>query len=325
MGIGLTSRRDFLAGLVSVALLPLLPGCMQRPPLRIAAHPWPGYELLFLARREGWLSEEQVRLVETSSATASLETLERGTADGACLTLDELLRARDNGLQLTAVLVFDVSAGADHILARPGISSVRQLAGKRIGVEQSALGALMLHLTLQAAGLDCRQVQVVPMTPDNHYQVWQTERLDAMVCYEPIASQMQAMGAHSIFDSRSLPGMIVDLLAVRTDLLDRYAAQLRSLTDAHFRAYHHLVHNPQDAAYKLAGRLNLSAVRMLDAYRGLQLPVVSANRRYLQGGKAQLMNTVQTLSPIMVQHGLLQQPASLKGLFDDRFLPAEDF
>jgi NitT/TauT family transport system substrate-binding protein len=325
MGIGLTSRRDFLVGLAGLALLPLLPGCVQRPPLRIAAHPWPGYELLFLARREGWLSEEQVRLVETSSATVSLETLERGTADGACLTLDELLRARDSGLQLTAVLVFDVSAGADHILARPGISSVRQLAGKRIGVEQSALGSLMLHLSLQTAGMDCSQLTVVPMTPDNHHQVWQAGHVDAMVCYEPIASQMQAMGAHSIFDSRSLPGMIVDLLAVRTDLLDRYAAQLRSLTDAHFRAYRHLVHNPQDAAYKLAGRLTLSADRVLDAYRGLQLPVAGANRRYLQGSKAQLLTTVQTLSPIMVQHGLLQQPASLKGLFDGRFLPIEDF
>jgi len=205
MGIGLTSRRDFLAGLVSVALLPLLPGCMQRPPLRIAAHPWPGYELLFLARREGWLSEEQVRLVETSSATASLETLERGTADGACLTLDELLRARDNGLQLTAVLVFNLSAGSDHILARPGISSIRQLAGKRSG-GQSALGGLMLHLSLQTAGLDSSQLTVVPLTPDDHHQVWQAGHVDAMVCYEPIASQLQLAGAHSILTAAACRG-----------------------------------------------------------------------------------------------------------------------
>jgi NitT/TauT family transport system substrate-binding protein len=321
----LTTRRDFLAGLGALALLQLLPGCRQRPALRIASHPWPGYELLFLARREGWLSEKQVRLVETSSATASLEALERGTVDGACLTLDELLRARDSGLQLTAVLVFNVSAGADHILARPGISSVSQLAGKRIGVEQSALGALMLHLSLQSAGLDYKQVQVVPMAPDNHQLVWQTERLDAMVCYEPLASQLQGNGIHSIFDSRSLPGMIVDVLAVRTGLLDQYTAQLHSLTDAHFRAYHHLVHNPQDTAYKLAGRLKLPADKVLDAYRGLQLPIVSANRRYLQGSGARLVATVKTLSPIMLQHGLLQQPASLEGLFDARFLPTKDF
>ena len=124
MARGLTTRRDFLAGLGALALLQLVPGCTARPALRIASHPWPGYELLFLARREGWLSEQQVRLVETSSATASLAALERGTVDGACLTLDELLRARDRGLQLTAVLVFNVSAGADHILARPGITSV---------------------------------------------------------------------------------------------------------------------------------------------------------------------------------------------------------
>jgi len=119
--------------------------------------------------------------------------------------------------------------------------------------------------------------------------------------------------------------MIVALLAVRTDLLDRYAAQLRSLTDAHFRAYHHLVHNPQDAAYKMAGRLKLPASGVLDAYRGLELPNVSANRRYLAGDKAQLLGSVRTLGPIMQQHGLLKQPVSLERLLDARFLPNKDF
>lgn len=324
MGIWLTTRREFLVGLGATVLLPLLPGCAKRPPLRIAAHPWPGYELLFLARREGWLSEGQVRLVETSSATASLTALERGTVDGACITLDELLRARDNGMQLTAVLVFNISAGADHVLARRGITSIRQLAGKRIAVERSALGDLMLHLSLQAAGLDCTQVQVVPMTPDNHHQVWQAGQVDAMVCYEPIASQLQHAGAHSIFDSRSLPGMIVDLLAVRTDLLDQYKSQLRSLTNAHFRACHHLLHFPQDAAYKLAERLKLTARGVLETYRGLELPNVSANRRYLAGPSAQLLATVRTLGPIMQRHGQLKQAASLEALLDARFLPAKD-
>jgi len=324
-GTWLTTRREFLVGLGATVLLPLLPGCVQRPPLRIAAHPWPGYELLFPARREGWLSEEQVRLVETSSATASLETLERGTADGACLTLDELLRARDKGLQLTAVLVFDISAGADHILARPGISSISQLMGKRVGVERSALGVLVLDLALQTVGLDSSQLTMVPMTPDNHHQLWQAGQVDAVVCYEPIVSRLQRAGAHSIFDSRSLPGMIVDLLVVRTDLLERYKRQLRSLADARFRACYHLAHNPQDAAYKLAGRLKLSAGDVLDAYRGLELPNAGANRRYLAGPGAQLLTTVQTLEPIMRRHGHLKQPASLEGLFDARFLPAKDF
>jgi len=325
MGIWLTTRREFLAGLGVTMLLPLLPGCVQRPPLRIAAHPWPGYELLFLAQREGWLSQQQVRLVETGSVTASLDALQRGVVDGACITLDELLRARDNGLPLTAVLVFNVSAGADLILARPGITSIRQLAGKRVGVEQSALGELLLHLALQGAGLRYPQVTVVPMTPDNHHKLWQSGQVDAMVCYEPIASSLQAIGAHTIFDSRSLPGMIVDLLAVRTDLLGRYEAQLHSLTSAHFRACYHLAHNPQDAAYKLAERLKLSADGVLDAYRGLDLPNVSANRRYLEGDEAQLLNSVRTLGPIMQQHGLLKKPASLERLLDARFLPDKDF
>lgn len=318
------TRREFLTGLGAVLLLPLLTGCTERPPLRIAAHPWPGYELLFLARRQGWLNEQQARLVETGSASASLQAVASGSADGACLTLDELLRARDGGLSLTAVLVFNISAGADQVLGRPGITSISQLTGKRIGVEQSAVGELMLLLTLQAAGLERSQVTVVPLTPDRHLEVWRTGQLDAIVCYEPIASHLHDIGATSLYDSRSMPGMIVDVLAVRTELLDRQAAALRALTAEHFRALDYLRRHPQDAAYRMSERFKLPAGEVLDTYRGLELPGQDANRKLLAGPSARLLGTARTLSPILQQVGLLKQPANLAGLVDDRFLAERD-
>lgn len=319
-----TTRREFLAGLGAFMLLPLVPGCATRPPLRIAVYPWPGYELLFLARREGWLSEQQVRLVETGSTIASVQAVMNGTADGACLTLDELLRARENGIALTAVLVCDISAGGDQILARPGIASIRQLAGKRVGVEQSAGGELLLHLALHTVGMDGSQVTMVPVTPDNCLTLWQSGAVDALVCYEPIASKLHSMGAQTIFDSRGLPEMIVDLLAVKTDLLSRYHRPLKGLVNAHFMARRHLMRNPQDAAYKLADRLTLPVSGVLDVYRGVELPNVSANRHYLEGDKAHLLDSARTLMSIMQQHRLLKKAVSLERLFDARFLPDKD-
>lgn len=320
------SRRYFLATLGNLGLLCCMPACLRtQAPLSIAVHPWPGYALLHLARREGWFGEQQARLLDTASATASLQALANGTVDGACLTLDEVLRARASGLPLTVVLVFNVSAGADQILARPGISSIKQLAGTRIGVESSAVGALMLRLTLQAAGLDPSRVTVVPITPDHHHEAWQTQHLDAMVCYEPVATYMRSLGAHNIFDSRSMPGMIVDVLAVRHPLLGRQSAHIRSVVEAHFKALQHLQHNPIDTAYKLSAQLKLPADKVLDAYRGLELPTIGANRRYLTGTSAQLLTTARTLSAIMLQQGLLRQPADLNDLLDPRFLPPKDY
>ena len=140
-------RRAFLAGMAALLLLPCLPGCRSQSPLTIAAHLRPGYELLFLARREGWLPAG-ITLLETAAATDSMKALENGTAHAAALTLDEVLQARSKGIPLTAVLVFDISAGADLVMARPDIRSLANLANRRIGVEDTALGAYVLHLVL---------------------------------------------------------------------------------------------------------------------------------------------------------------------------------
>lgn len=314
------SRRTALGILAATGLLPLLGGCSSSP-LKIAAHPWPGYELLFLAQREGWLTEKLVKLQTTASASESLQALANGSADAAALTLDEMLKARGNGIPLTAVLVFDLSAGADVVMARPGITSLRQLAGKRIGVEQSALGALVLQLTLQAAGLDQTRISVVPVTPDNHLEVWQAQQLDAVITYEPVASRLGSQGARIIHDSRSMPGMIFDLLAVRTDLLHSRAEGLRAAVAGHFKALEHLQHNPQDAAYRMAGRLKLAPRQVLDTFRGLELPALYANQGYLGGAVPGIFAAARMLNDLMVAKGMLKRPDNLAELVSAAFLP----
>ncbi|WP_089415559.1 type 2 periplasmic-binding domain-containing protein [Vitreoscilla filiformis] len=113
-------------------------------PLRIGAHPWPGYELLYLARQRGQLDPQQVRLIEFPSASASLRALAVRSIEGAALTLDEVLLARSRGIDLTVVAVLNESRGADVVLVQPGLQAPGALHGKRIGVESSATGALML-------------------------------------------------------------------------------------------------------------------------------------------------------------------------------------
>lgn len=97
---------------MALALGLILPGCGQSAPLKVAAHVWPGYELMFLAKEQGWLDPERVELVSTPFASSSLEALISGQVDAAAVTLDEVLSARDRGLPLTVVLVFNVSAGS---------------------------------------------------------------------------------------------------------------------------------------------------------------------------------------------------------------------
>jgi NitT/TauT family transport system substrate-binding protein len=316
------SRREALGALAALATASALGACRSRAPLRVAAHVWPGYELLFLAAREGWLPAREAELVETPSATESLRALREEAVDGAALTLDEVLRARAAGVRLSVVLVLDVSAGGDVVLARPGVTSPRQLAGRRIGVENTGVGALMLHHFLRVTGIGLDAIQVVPVTADAHAQAWRAGWVDFLVTFEPIAAELEALGAVRVFDSGELPGTIVDVLAVRPPALRRDRA-LRAVVAAAFAARRHLVTNRQDAAYRMSRHLRLTPAQVVATFRWLNLPDERLNRELLGGAAPGLVATARELSSVMVAAGLLARADPLDQLVRPEFLPAE--
>jgi len=317
------SRRRLLRSLPALAMAPWLPACKSAPtrPLTIASHVWPGYELMFLARREGWLASADLSFLETASATASLAALASDRADAAALTLDEVLRARDQGIALNIVLVFDVSAGADILLARPEINELSDLAGKRIGVEQTALGALMLEKILIEAGLAKSAITLIPLADDGHLDTWNKEKLDALITHEPTATRLLATGARRLYDSRKIPDTIFDVLAIKPDAAERHPEALTALVAGHFRALRHLRRNPQDAAFRMAARMAIPAEEVLNTYRALELPDLHSNHQLLDGNTGRLLVALRELSQVMEKAGSLAREADLADLVRSDFLP----
>jgi NitT/TauT family transport system substrate-binding protein len=313
------TRRNLLLGLGALALAQANSGCGARRPLSIGAHVWPGYEPMFLGRDSGWLPSG-ISLEETSSATDSLARLHAGQIDGAALTLDEVLIARSGGVALTTLLVFNVSVGADMVLAKPEITCVTQLRGHRIGVETTALGALMLVKLLDFAGLDESEVTVVHTPIERQEAALATGSIDAVITYYPNATRLLDKGYRRLFDSRQTPDTIFDVLAVRSELLKEHQAALRGLIVAHFRALELKHRNPQTAAFRMARRLGVTGQQVPDAFSGLSLPGIDANRTLL-GPTGSVLLTAERLSGFMAERGLLKQSDTLDGLVSADFLP----
>lgn len=318
------SRRQLIFSLPYFAAALVLSGCARvgDKPVSIAAHIWPGYELMFLARNEGGLDAKQVSLLETTSATDSIRALAEGKVDGAALTLDEVLEARSKGIPLSVVMIFDISAGADVLLVRPDIRSLAELKGRRIGYEAGALGALMLSEALRAGRLAKSDVHLVSLAINEQRDAWLRNQVDALVTYEPVSSQLLAQGAVKLFDSRQIPNTIVDVLAIRSNVLDgAHAKAIRHLIAAHFHALDLLNHNPHDAAYRMSAHLGLPEGEVLLAYKGLLLPDAINNRFLLAGSSPPLLNSARKLSALMVGEGLLPRDDPLAGLVRAEFLP----
>lgn len=314
-------RRRFLA-LASLAPLAGLTGCDEREPLlRVSGITWVGYEPLFLARQLELLPPERIRLIDSPSNTNSLMQLASGEVEAATLTLDEFILARSGGIPVKVAVVFDTSQGADVIMSGPGIDSLDQLAGKRVGVEETAAGALMLRKSLEAADLSPNDVTRVPLIGADQVAAYRAGRVDAVVSYEPYASRLEEYGARRLYDSSAFPGLIVDVLAVHERAFRKQPEALATLLEAHFEALGVIRASPGRAHRLMASRLGLSIEDSRRAFEGIHMLGVNENHEWLDAPATRLREAAHTVARIMQANRLLDEIPSLGPISTARFLP----
>lgn len=311
------------AVLASMAAL-LLVGCgwKEERTLDFGSNSWTGYEPLYLARDLGYYDGQALRFIELTSATQVMDALRTGKLDAAALTLDEALVLAHEGVALSVIGVMDVSTGADAIVARPGIAKMADLQGRRVGVEQTAVGAYMLGAAFEQAGLGPDQISeitVVPLPMDEHVAAWSAHTVDALVTVEPLLQTLLQRGAQVIFDSRALEGEVVDVLVARKAALACCTKQLGQLLAGHRRALAYVDTHRDDALERMARRPGVAPAQVARALDGMLLPDSQTHRDLLTQPHA-LASTMAKLTQLMHQRQILVGEAAAQVQIDPRFV-----
>lgn len=316
------NRRVLLQGAFAGAALGALGACTRatRQPLVVGAHPFPGYEFVHLAQHLGLLDAEVVHLIDTPSASANLRALAAEAMEGAGLTLDEVLTAHEQGMDLVVVCVVDRSLGTDAVLGGPQVRTLGDLAGRSIGVERSATGAVMLEAALAAAGLAERDVHLASIPFDELEAQFLAGKVDAIVTYDPVRTRLLAQGATELYSSTAIPGRIMDTLAIRRAALAAKPAAVRAWIDAHFAGLEAWRTAPTAHAEVLAGRLDLEPGDVPAAFAGLELPDRAHNRDLFADGAAALRESATALGDAMIRARLLSAMPNLDRVFDGSYL-----
>ncbi|GAB4343537.1 MAG: ABC transporter substrate-binding protein [Cyanophyceae cyanobacterium] len=319
-----TWQRLSLLGVIGV----IVASCSAEPPpppLRVGVNPWPGYSPLYLARSLNYYPEGTVQLVDLPSTTEVTRASRNGDLDVVAIPLDELLQIATTRPQIRAIVVADISAGGDVILGRAPARSVQDLRGKRVGVESSALGAYVLARALQLADMDVADVQVVPLSVAEQEQAFRDGQIDAVVTFDPVRSQLVQAGAVTLFDSRKIPGEIVDVLAAEAPLLEKRLEDVQGLVQGWSRAVAYLKENPKDAVQRMAPARGMTPEQLQQALQLLHTPPASEVYTMLNAqGQGSLVPTLERLGRMMIDHKLLPiAPPDSASLLDPRALPPE--
>jgi len=294
----------------------MLGGCMREPEtaLRIGTNVWIGSEPLYLARELGSLDPAAVQLVEYPSASEVLRAFRNQAIDGMVISLDELFGLAADGFQPRIVLVVDVSHGADVVVGRSGMRTMRDLKGKSVAVESSALGAFVLSRALAVNGMQASDVNVVHLESNEQAAAFEKGQVDGAVTFDPFRAQFLRAGASPLFDSTQIPGEIVDLLALRASVVDKQPKAVAALLAGWFDAIDYMKRDPKDAARRMGIRQQISGDEFLKALQGLHVPSRAENMKMLGGTAPELAVTGHRLMALMVEAKLLRTGLQIEGL-----------
>jgi NitT/TauT family transport system substrate-binding protein len=300
--------------LACTALLAALFGCMREPEpaLRIGTNVWIGSEPLYLARELGHLDLGAVQLVEYPSASEVLRAYRNQAIDGMVISLDELFSLAVDGLQPRAILVVDVSHGADAVVGRRGMRSMQDLRGRPVAVESGALGAFVLSRALALNGMQAADVKVVHLESNEQPSAFEKGQIDGAVTFDPYRVQLLRGGATTLFDSTEIPGEIVDLVAVRASVLEKQPNAVRALLSGWFQALEYMNVDPVGSAHRMGIRQQTSGEQFLAALKGLHIPSRDENLRMLGGAAPELALTGRRLMSLMLEAKLLREEVEIE-------------
>ena len=309
-----TSKR--LLALACLAILASLAGCMRQPEtaLRIGTNVWIGAEPLYLARDLNRLNPAMVQLVEYPSASEVLRAYRNQAIDGMVISLDELFGLAADGFKPKIILVVDVSHGADVVVGRSNMRTMRDLKGKSVAVESSALGAFVLSRALAVNNMQASDVNIVHLESNEQPAAFEKGQVDGAVTFDPYRMQFLEAGARTLFDSTQIPGEIVDLLAVREDVIKSKPNAIQALLGGWFGAIDYMQRDPTDAARRMGIRQQTSGEQILAAQQGIHVPSRDENLRMLGGSTPELAVTGRRLMALMIDAKLLRAQLEIGGV-----------
>ncbi|WP_437280874.1 ABC transporter substrate-binding protein [Sorangium sp. So ce375] len=268
--------------LAFVALLALLSAaCNNRAPtpLRVGLVVWVGYAPLYVAAERKLNAPVDVELITFSNGTDVHRAFVEKKLDITASTLFDAMRLADQGLDPQVIMALDTSHGADGIVAREGIATMRDLKGKRVAADLASINHLLLIRALDLSGMSTSDVEIVQTTLEETTRALKAGEVDAAVSWEPFLSQAVAEGARQIFSSTEIPDEIVDVLLVSRET----AAQRREDIVAFLRGWDRALDlcktRPAEAPGMMAQAQGMKVDELEKSMAGLSLLDLARNQQ----------------------------------------------
>jgi NitT/TauT family transport system substrate-binding protein len=297
-------------------------------PIRLGYGAFPGWLPWKVAEQEGLFQENgiNVKLKYFDSITDSDNAMASGALDANNQTLDDTLSMLSDGAtRQKIVTINDTSTGAEQIIARAGVHSLRDLKGRTIAVEEGIVDYYWLRLALQDVGLAFDDVKLKLMTTEVGAAAFARGQVDAVVAHAPYTTDaLRRKGSEAIATTAEYPNACSDHLVVSEDMIRSRPDDVQALVNTWFDTLDFINANKDVANKIMAGQARVDTSAFESYASGLSMLTRQQNiDAFTPGMTAKNLNfQAADISDFLVENSLVKKRPEINGLLDDKFVKA---
>ncbi len=212
--------------------------------LKIGYSDWPGYTVMEVAKQKGWFKDAGLDVdMVWFEYGPSIDAFSAGKIDANMIVAGDAMVAGASGAKSKIVCLVDYSEGSDMIVGAPGVESIKDLKGKKVGVELTLVEHELLLQALKVNGMEQSDVVLVGTATDKTPQTLASGQVSAIGAWYPISGQAlkTVPGSKKLFTSADAKGLIFDVIAVNPTSYEQHKDDWKKITAIYYKCVDYLM------------------------------------------------------------------------------------
>ena len=226
-----------------------------------------------------------------------------------------------NGVATTQIFQLDKSYGADGMVVKPGITSIKELKGKTVAADAPGTAPYFgLAWMLAKNGLSIKDVKVVNLSPQAaaNAMIAGTDGVDAAMTYEPFLGAVRAKPEAGKIIATTLDyPMIMDTFGCTPKFLAENPKAAQALANAYFDALEMIKAEPKKSFEIMGADVKQTAEAFEASQKYLRWQDRAANQKFFAGEHAAFSKEAADL---LLSVGIIKALPDMSKLADARFI-----
>ena len=283
---------------------------------------WTGFAPLTLALQSGLFKKHglDVSIKKIPQKDRHL-AIASGDLQCAATTVETWIVWNANGVATTQIFQLDKSYGADGMVVKPGITSIKDLKGKTVAADAPGTAPYFgLAWMLAKNGLSIKDVKVVNLSPQAaaNAMIAGTDGVDAAMTYEPYLGAVRAKPEAGKIIATTLDyPMVMDTFGCTPKFLAENPKAAQALANAYFDALDLIKAEPKKSFEIMGADVKQTAEAFEASQKYLRWQDRAANQKFFAGEHAAFSKEAADL---LLSVGIIKALPDMGKLADPRFI-----